>query len=79
MKQKKHRLGTGPFFANGGVAEVGIYQFQLIRGSRPFGLLAGARKCTAALKLLPPKRPLKRLRCVPSMFDSLGVKVPYPT
>ena len=21
----------------------------------------------------------QRLRCVPSMFDSLGVKVPYPT
>ena len=33
------------------------------------------RKCTR----LDAALPRERVRCVPSMFDSLGVEVPYPT
>jgi len=35
-------------------------------------------KC-ASRKLSPRNLPRERFSCVPSMFNSLGVKVPYPT
>ena len=44
--------------------------------SRPVN---GARKTQANTASLLSARFSGRLICVPSMFDSLGVQVPYPT